>query len=546
MFYRVQRNFSQWLESFFAPPEKPVNKWLTWGWIAALYAGGVYLWILFFNKGNIPFDFHDWADITGPRFTFLKDAVTRGVLPLFVSGTSTLGGITHRYLSIPDAFVSPQMVLLRFLSVGMFVLVNQVLMYTLGFGGLLWFKRRFSLSPAAFTILFLMFNFNGHVLAHFSVGHDTWGGYFLFPWFVALTIKLIEGDKSWSWVAKMSLLMLAIFLQGSFHQYVWALIFLGVLAITSWKHFLTAYKAVIFSVLLAMVRILPPTLLMGRFDNFYMGGYSTLADIWDSMINIKIPGVYVYNPDMAWPLGTWEFSLYVGLIGAAFILFFGVFRWLGRKKPEVIPYRSLVFPIATLVILSVGQIYRIVRLAPIGIVEGERVSSRMISIPFVFLLILGVIEFQKWLNEHRLTTPAYLGQLALLFLASHDLYQNFTTWTVTTSYAHFTHSPFIASAWYAVSRVDIPYQMTLEWGLAVSVVSLVVLMTLVLVEKKQITVRVTPLADLLPRWRDGQGSMIPPTGKNYYASVDEDSNEEDRDLSEMKPRYVQRKSHSGD
>ena len=131
-----------------------------------LWAGGVFLWGKFLNWGDIPFDWLDWAEINAPRTAFLKDAVTKGVLPLHMPDSSALRGVTDRFMSIPDALLSPQILLLRFMDVGTFFLVDTLLLYTIGMFGLLWFRRRYSLSLASFSALFLLFNFNGHILAH--------------------------------------------------------------------------------------------------------------------------------------------------------------------------------------------------------------------------------------------------------------------------------------------------------------------------------------------------------------------------------------------
>ena len=37
------------------------------------------LWGKFLNWGQIPFDFHDWAEITAPRVAFLRDAMIKGI-----------------------------------------------------------------------------------------------------------------------------------------------------------------------------------------------------------------------------------------------------------------------------------------------------------------------------------------------------------------------------------------------------------------------------------------------------------------------------------
>ncbi len=193
---------------------KPLHRkrWITWTWLAALYLAGVCLWGHFFSWGQFPLGFHDWAHISGPRLTFLKDALVQGLPPLHISDPDPsdpypLGGITDRFLAIPDQILSPQVILLRILPIEVFVAGNVLLLYSLGYAGLLWLKRKFSLSLVAFTILFLLFNFNGHILAHFAVGHATWGGYFLFPWFAILVFQLVEGERGWTWIAKMALLL---------------------------------------------------------------------------------------------------------------------------------------------------------------------------------------------------------------------------------------------------------------------------------------------------------------------------------------------------
>lgn len=53
------------------------------------------------------------------------------------------------------------------------------------------------LSPPSdtFSILFLLFNINGHISAHLSVGHATWTGYFLFSWLLPFILELFSGDE---------------------------------------------------------------------------------------------------------------------------------------------------------------------------------------------------------------------------------------------------------------------------------------------------------------------------------------------------------------
>ena len=108
-------------------------------------------WGVFLNFGDIPFDFHDWAEVNAPRIVFLKDAIEKGELPLHMPDSSALRGVTDRYFALPDIIISPQVLLLRWLTVGQFILVHTWLMIVLGFFGMLRLRKRFSLSLLSFT-----------------------------------------------------------------------------------------------------------------------------------------------------------------------------------------------------------------------------------------------------------------------------------------------------------------------------------------------------------------------------------------------------------
>ncbi len=462
-----------------------------WAWLAVLYLAGILLWGVFLSWGNINFAANDWALISGPRLAFLRDAVRTGQLPLHISDPATLGGITDRFLAIPDEILSPQVFLLRFLSIGRFVFVDVALLYSIGFVGLLWLRRRFSLTLFSFTLLFLLFDFNGHILAHYFVGHATWGGYFLFSWFAVLVIKYVDGERGWSWVAKISLLMLAIFLQGSFHQYVWALLFLGFLAISSRKNFLPVFGGIAFSVLVGMARILPPTLQLGTFDNQFFSGYLSLSDIWTALVTMLDPHPSVPSAFMTQVVKVWELTFYVGLAGGAFLLFFGLYRWFDRwlkDDQDIALYKSLALPVFVTVLLSFDGVYRLVRLAPIPLLDGERVSSRILSLPFVFILIFAVIELQRWMEQtSKRGIFLQLGALGLLLVEGHDLWQNFKLWTPLSAADAQVLVPFVSSQWVVVNRPDPVYILMIIAGSVISGISIALVLFLAWRSHRQVS-----------------------------------------------------------
>jgi hypothetical protein len=483
-FDSIQSTAAYLLAGVFKYPIDRKGQWANRAWLLGLFLTGLFVWGNFFNWGRVPLNYEDWAIISAPRFDFLKDAVTRGLLPLHISNPDPLDGITTRYMAVPDAFLSPQAVLLRFMDVGHFVLVDMFLMYSLGFLGLLWFRRKFSLSPAAFTILFLLFNFNGHILSHLSVGHETWGGYFLYPLFAIVIFQLIDGERSWNWAARGAFLLFFIFLQGSFHQFVWMLLLIGLLAITKKMYFWPGIKLGAFSILLSMVRILPPSILLNTFNNAYLGGYPSLIEIWKSMVTISVPGRTISFPFMVRPLGTWEFDLYVGLIGALFLVYFGIFRWL-RSGEEGCKYHKLLLPILILTFLSIGKVFSYVRLLSIPLLAGERVSSRIISLPFFFLLLFGAIQFQRWVDKnHKFRSSQYLAVLGVLLVEAYELWNYVKIWRVLNVSSGFPLQLYKFN-FYVVNNNygDLPYLRQIEIGAVVSAISMLVLLGLVWLEK---------------------------------------------------------------
>src|SRR5574338_421622 len=115
---RVLQIGSRLLDYLFYDLHTPAARRFRAAWFGALFLFGALLWGVFFIIGNIAFDFLDWAEVTGPRYALLQDAVQKGVLPLHTANTTALRGATDRYFSIADTPFSPQILLLRFLDMG--------------------------------------------------------------------------------------------------------------------------------------------------------------------------------------------------------------------------------------------------------------------------------------------------------------------------------------------------------------------------------------------------------------------------------------------
>ena len=453
-------------------------------WVVSLFILGVVLWGVFLNWGNIPFDFHDWAEVNVPRLAMLKDAVTKGVLPYHIIGGTGLRGLTDRFMCLPDVILSPQILLLLFLEVGPFVLVNTLLLYTVGFLGLLWFKRRFQLSPLIFAFLFMLFNFNGHILTHTSVGHITWGGYYLFPWFFALLFRLSDGERNWRWSVEMALVLFLTMLQGSFHHFVWEGLFLVIFGLaTLRKHWQPLLKALVFAALFNMVRFLPPTLLLGQFDTDFYGGYPRPWQILTAMVRQVIPKTAQPFLNFSSNLGYWEFDLYISWAGVLFLamgLILGVIKLL--KNRSIPPF---VWPIISLIAFSIWKIYLPITKLPIPMLNGERVTSRMIILPLVLCLILSSEALQGWIDRRKFRLFwGVAGLLGLGYLTADLVIRRVWRWQVLKAFSAFPNTPVDLSRIIVTNHSDPPYTTLFLIGLCVTVISLAVAGFLVWREKK--------------------------------------------------------------
>jgi hypothetical protein len=445
--------------------------------------GGV-MWGKFLNWGNIPFDFHDWAEVNAARFEFLRQSVLQGVLPLHMSGAGFLRGVTDRFMSVPDVFLSPQLFLLRFLEIGPFILVNTLLLYSISVWGLWWLKKHFSLSPLVFIFMFLLFNFNGHILAHMSVGHITWGGYFLFIWFLILVVKLLEGDHSWRWIIGMALLLFVTLLQGSFHQFMLESWFLALLFLVARKHWRPLLLSVIFAALFSMVRVLPISLTFGKFDTQFLGGYPSIINMFQSLVFNTSPKLALPFRIFDSPLGYWEFDLYVGKVGFLFILS-GVVLWIWSqtKDRKISP---LLLPMAVLTLLSISDLYLPLSKLPIPIFNSGRVTSRFFILPMIFVFVLSAKSIQNVLNNFRYKIIALVVLLGAVVYQIIDVIQQVSAWQVTESFQVFPLTPVDLSRVTIGNHADPVYFQMILIGFCISAASLMVATFLVLRERRDL------------------------------------------------------------
>jgi hypothetical protein len=418
-------------DSFFYAHEPKYAKFHIF-WVFLFYLIGICFWGKAFDWGQQALDYFDWALINTPRIDFVRDAIRTGVLPLHMSDIAPLHHITDRFFALPDVVTTPQMVLLLFVSIQKYVLFDIFFHYTLGFLGLLWFYRKYHLSPFTFVVLFFLFSFNGYIFSHYTVGHFTWAGYFLFPAFFALIVRFLNGEENWRWVTALSFLLFYMILAGSQHHYVWLLIFLGFLDIVCWRRLKWILAVVFFSGFLSAIRLLPPALQLadyqrkGIFSAIF--GYPSLGHMFESMILIKLPSISpvdyftldVYHENY------WDFNFFIGIIGFLFVVTWGIYYWLRENPPR---WQPMIVPTFALVALSVETTYWVIRATSIPLFDSERATMRILGVPMVWLFILSAILFQEWWNRRDFAIHHRVIALGTLIFMAIDIVSNMNAWS---------------------------------------------------------------------------------------------------------------------
>ncbi len=464
----LQERLHEIAEAFFRPGSSWFSRTLYRLALAGLFLIGFFQWGDFLNWGRIPWEMGDWYDITGPRLGFQQEAMQTGVLPLHVDSPTGMKGATDRFLAIPDLILSPQALLLNWFSVGSFSLVHVLLLYSAGFIGLLLMQRKWRLSLAAFLPLFWLFNFNGHITAHLSIGHLTWAGYFLLPFFLLLIFEWYEKPVDWRWVAKMGSWMLVIFLQGSYHLFVWCLLFLGLAGVLQLRRLKSALLAGAAAVALCLFRILPAALVATDLKIGFLSGFPTLLDAFKGLLVLVEPAQALQTRTLLTQLvAWWEFDHYLGLVGALFVLGlggWGVWRWRASLPGR---YAALLAPLGVMALLSIGRMYNLFFVLRIPLFTGERVSSRLLILPLVFGMALAALVAQRWLEAGNLRRGWRPLMLVPILLLINDLEQHRELWKVTNLDTLFP-LPGASQVLHVANRSDTPYILLLIVGLLLS------------------------------------------------------------------------------
>ena len=382
--------------------------------LLALFVGGAAAWATLLSAdgrllgGPAP-AVEDWPK----EFRYarvLQQAVQEHRLPLYVSRPILTG---RKLLAIPELNCAPQVLLLGWLPPATFLVVDALLLYTLGFGGLLLLRRRYGLGLLPFALLALVFFFNGHLVAHLAIGHSMWAAHFLLPFFVLFVLELVEEPRPRT-PPLIALVLFAILLRGGVHLFAWSVLFLLLLAACNPRRARAVLATLLWAAALGAVRLLPAVFLARHREQAFLSGYPSLLTLGQALLTIRGADEPLRGGFFGL-LNWWEYDSYVGPLLLAWLVMFGLAL---SRRPALAraAERGLWGPMAVLAALACGDSYLMLNLAPLPLINAERVSARLLVLPLVFLAVMAALRLQGWLARARAAEPPWMRAAPVLGL----------------------------------------------------------------------------------------------------------------------------------
>jgi len=392
------------------------------GFVIGLYALGLGMWWVFYGGGRIALDFYDWNNLQVPYLSILRESLSTATLPLFIS--SPLQGTTF-FLANPEVTLSPQIILLTRFSDATFVLINTMLLYSVGYVGMLLIYRRYRLSLPIFGTLTLLFCFNGHIVAHLATGHSGWNGYFLLPFLVLWTFDLVETGGSTRTAVKIGFVLWGITLQGGIHLFAWCLMFLAAALISARMAARYLLLALLIGALFALHRLLPAATAFLNFSGITIG-YTNSTQMLEALLVLH-DHRYLAFGEIAFANLWAEYDIFIGLAGALLLGYFGIYQ---RLHGGILPLRRLDFPLLLLTFLSLSRAYQVIQILPIPLLSGQRTPSRFLILPLVFLLVIAARRAQVWFDQWQIGWLKWIAGFAIMLIVLFDVYSHTAVWAL--------------------------------------------------------------------------------------------------------------------
>lgn len=420
-----------------------------WAWVLSIYVFGAIYWILFLDWGNA--HTFDWM-LYESLLTVTQTAIRTGQIPYhaaFFCDESVRGSYLNdfRFLAAPWVLVSPDLFALAWLRLPQWIVLHIVLLYSIGFLGIVKWIYKLNLSVVAATFVMVLYIFNGFYSAKVGVGHiGDLGGYFLIPWVFWLWTRFVESEQAnrrqkllltLEWAG----LLVLIISFGALH--VLQGILLGTICIFAFHRRQLPWLGLGFGIAFCIGAYL-------FIPVFFYSGYAESGRLVSSgfgsftypftIVPQLLQSLLVSHPVIA--DGEWERTAYLSWIGLAVIVAAIAYpSWRGTQAPN--PLRARPFVWAMLVIFvcllaSVLQVVWILLQSVIRIPSLDQYPARMMIFLILYLVLLAASGFDQVFEAIRNVRLRVTVKWVLLLCLFTMLVRNSWLWALSTTGIYWT------------------------------------------------------------------------------------------------------------
>ena len=424
-------------------------------------------WIMFSKFGDITWKTYDWVG-TYQWFDIIKQSLILGKIPYHaiaydtkVIGNNifegTNGGYDIRWFSGGYAFISPTIILLKYISVENFIALSFVFYYLIGLYGIKKWVIELKLSQEASFFLIIMLSFNGAIISKMGIGHLLYcNAYMIIPLYLYIIYRftLIDNKNIQSCLKISILFSIFIFFTklNANGQNVYQFLFIGLIVMLFQPKKLIWYGFSLIHSFFLMSFYIFPTFLYGNYgtvERTIFAGYGFGEDLYFSLefsetifktfyyhfFNIINHIMYaLIKPYNASYDASWEFSLYIGKFGLLFITLCLISLYFKNKKYFFKKNYKYILPALVVTVLSVSLLKReifnsIENIFHITIPKVDRLPSRLIIYPFSLTIIIASLGFDSLFDSIKIKHAKKLKYISLIVI-SIILFYNSYFWSV--------------------------------------------------------------------------------------------------------------------
>lgn len=352
---------------------------VAWWVIGAVCVAGT-MW--YFRLGDLDwYTTQDWVK-EWSYVTALRESLVHGRLPWFLN--EPFQG-TRLFFANAETNIAPHTLLLAWVDVPLFMVVQASAMVAAGVAGTYLLARHLDLGPAASMTLLAMFLMNGHLIAHLETGHLQWIAYFLYPFVFLFLLRAAGGDLSGRTRSGLAIALAMMTLLGGWHLFIWAVIFISAFVVSARKRWWFGVSLGLLVAGMCAVRILPVLAFFDAPAREFVGSYQRL----DVFVAALVGEPRHVTDHLDW----WEYNAFVGWVGFT-IVAAGAAAPLSRVWHH--PISSLWMPSAVLVALSSFNLYKWTLFHLPGF-ESERVASRLLIVGLLGFTLIACVQLNLWL-----------------------------------------------------------------------------------------------------------------------------------------------------